>query len=75
MEKEDKSRGTIIQKIGGIDWEKILAYAGIISFLITFWQGWRDIHKDISDIKERVKSIETQYGHEERLKVLEEKKQ
>lgn len=41
-----------------IDYEKILVYVGIISFLITFWQGWRDIHKDMADIKERTARIE-----------------
>jgi len=41
-----------------IDYEKILMYLGIISFLITFWQGWRDIHKDLSEVKERLAVIE-----------------
>jgi len=41
-----------------IDLNTIMLYLGIISFLITFWQGWRDIHKDLSDLKERTAKIE-----------------
>ena len=54
----DKSNEINIIAGPKIDYEKILVYVGIISFLITFWQGWRDIHKDISDIKERTATIE-----------------
>ena len=53
---------------GPIDYEKILVYVGIISFLITFWQGWRDIHKDMADIKERVRALEV------KVEKIEEKK-
>jgi len=51
-----------------IDFEKILVYIGIISFLLTFWNGWRDIHKDMSEIKERTAKLEV------KVEKLEEKK-
>lgn len=54
----DKINEPTIKTAPSIDYEKILVYVGIISFLITFWQGWRDIHKDVSDIKERTAIIE-----------------
>jgi len=54
MEKEIKPEKEKFR----VDLNNIMLYLGIVSFLITFWQGYRDIHKDMSDIKERTRAIE-----------------
>lgn len=41
-----------------VNWEKIGLYFAILGFVFMFWQAWRDLHKDSSEIKERVAKLE-----------------
>jgi len=43
--------------------EKIGIYAGIALLVFMAWQGWRDIHKDNADIRERVKALEVKMDY------------
>jgi len=56
----------------------ILENLGIIltalTLLLMFWQSWRDIFNVTMNNQERIKALEVQYGHEDRLRKLEEKK-
>ena len=41
--------------------EKIGLYIAALSGLFMFWQSWRDLHNDNSDLKERQARIEERY--------------
>lgn len=41
-----------------VNWEKIGLYLATIGFIFMFWQAWRDLHRDNSDLRERVAVIE-----------------
>jgi hypothetical protein len=43
-----------------INWEKLGLYIAMITLIFMFWQAWRDVHTDISGIKERISVLETQ---------------
>jgi hypothetical protein len=49
------------------------AWLAFVGTLFVFWQFMRDVHKDITDVKERISVLETQYGYDARLKSMEEK--
>lgn len=49
MENDNKSK---------INLEKIGFYVAVFAAFFMFWQAWRDIHNDMSDLKERMKEIE-----------------
>ena len=67
-EDEVKSKGR------KFDLNTLGTWVAIVGTLFMFWQFMRDVHKDITDVKERTSVLETQYGYDARLKVLEEKK-
>ena len=48
--------------------ESIGIYVGCLVLLIMAWQGWRDLHKDMSDIKERLKALEIVTEYEIRFR-------
>ena len=39
--------------------EKIGVYVAVLTLVFMIWQGWRDISKEISDVRVKIQSIET----------------
>ena len=46
-----------------VNWEKIGVYFVIVGFMFMFWQGYRDLHKENADLRERVAILETKDFH------------
>jgi len=46
--------------------EKLVMYLTCFGFIFMAWQGWRDLHNDISDIKERISALEVKVEHLEK---------
>ena len=51
--------------------ENIGVYVGCLVFIFMAWQGWRDLHRDISEVKERTSYIEANQLTLERLARIE----
>ena len=43
--------------------DRLATYVGIFAFIFLFWSYWRDIHIQISDVKERIAVVETEIKH------------
>jgi len=41
-----------------VNWEKIGLYLATLGFIFMFWQAWRDVHKDSSELRERIAVLE-----------------
>ncbi len=47
----------------GINWEKVGVYLAIVTTVLLFWQSWRDLTKDNTELRERTARLEVEVSH------------